>query len=324
MLRIIILFTLALLLLIGPAAAQESPAIWVADAWVRATAAPMADAPAGGHGGHAAPAATEEPADHSAMGGVSAAYLRITNPGDQPISLTAATTSAADVVEIHETQMEGDVMRMRPVEGIVVAPGETVALQPGGLHIMLLDLTAPLAPGEAITLTLIFTLLDPDGAPVDEPLALVLGVPVLDEAPAPSAIIAGGVWARPTVAAHDGHASMGSTVSAVYMTLRAVGEAADVLVAATTPAADIVEIHETQMEGDVMRMRPVEDGIVVPSDGLAVLQPGGLHIMLLDLTAPLAPGDAFPLTLIFESGAEVIIGVPVYDAMGGMAGHGGG
>ena len=71
--------------------------------------------------------------------------------------LAAALMHAlADRVEMHRMSMEGDVMRMRPVESIEVPAGATVALQPGGMHLMLMGLKAPLAAGQRVTLTLQF------------------------------------------------------------------------------------------------------------------------------------------------------------------------
>lgn len=87
---------------------------------------------------------------------VSAAYLQITNLGDQDDALLSVTTDAARMTELHTMQMDGDIMRMRPVERIDLPSGETVALRPGGLHIMLMGLTAPLVESESLTLDLTF------------------------------------------------------------------------------------------------------------------------------------------------------------------------
>jgi protein SCO1/2 len=87
---------------------------------------------------------------------VSAAYLQITNRGDRDDALLAVTAGVARITELHTMQMDGDVMRMRQVERIDIPAGETVALRPGGLHIMLMGLNAPLIEGEFVTLTLTF------------------------------------------------------------------------------------------------------------------------------------------------------------------------
>jgi copper(I)-binding protein len=161
---------------------------------------------------------------------------------------------------------------------------------------------------------------------------LDIGAPVLTEPPAAADVLVLGAWARATAAKMDGMDSMAEATpepgvlygpSAVYMTLENRGAAADRLVAARTDVAEVVEIHETQMENDVMRMRPLEDGLEIAAGQRVALEPGGYHIMLLDLPRDLLPGEAIALTLVFESGAELVIGAPVraLDAMPMM--HGG-
>jgi copper(I)-binding protein len=74
----------------------------------------------------------------------------------EPVSLVAASSPAAGVAEVHEMAMEKDVMKMRPVKKLEVAPGKPVELKPGGYHVMLLDLKQPLKAGETVPLTLTF------------------------------------------------------------------------------------------------------------------------------------------------------------------------
>jgi periplasmic copper chaperone A len=105
-------------------------------------------------------------------------------------------------------------------------------------------------------------------------------------------------------------AAMGGT-SAVYMTLVNSGGQADRLLSASTDAAQTVELHETTMENNVMRMAPVLDGIEVPANGQAELRPGGLHVMLIGLTRELAAGDTVRLTLSFERAGSVTVDAPV-------------
>lgn len=85
-----------------------------------------------------------------------AAYLVIRNNGAEPDRLIGAATPRAAKVELHESAMEGEVMTMRPREAIEIKPSETVRFEPGGLHIMLFGLSAPLKEGEAFPLTLRF------------------------------------------------------------------------------------------------------------------------------------------------------------------------
>ena len=87
----------------------------------------------------------------------------------------------------------------------------------------------------------------------------------------------------------------------------------DRLVAAQADIAKRVELHDMKMDGDVMRMRQL-DAIDVPPNKAVVLKPGGLHLMLVGLKAPLKQGDKFPLTLKFEKAGEVTVVVNVEPA----------
>lgn len=84
------------------------------------------------------------------------AYMSLTNTGSVPIRLTGASTPAAQRVEIHMMSVEGGVMRMRLVPGFDIAPGATVELEPGGMHLMLVGLNRQLHQEDAIPLTLAF------------------------------------------------------------------------------------------------------------------------------------------------------------------------
>jgi len=120
-------------------------------------------------------------------------------------------------------------------------------------------------------------------------------------------------WARASIgAARNG---------AAYMTVTTTGPAPDRLVAAASPVAEAVELHAHLMEAGVMRMRPVAAIEVHPGEP-AVLQPGGLHVMLIGLKAPLAEGGHFPLRLTFERAGVVDVVVAVRGARAG-AGQGG-
>lgn len=88
---------------------------------------------------------------------VAGGFLTITNHGAAPDRLVAASASIAKETQIHEMAMEGDVMKMRQlVEGIAIAPGETITLAPGGLHIMFMGLNTTLVEGETVPVTLTF------------------------------------------------------------------------------------------------------------------------------------------------------------------------
>lgn len=89
--------------------------------------------------------------------GPTGAFLAISNPGPTEDALVGARSPAAAAVEIHETSMSADgMMGMTPVERIGIPAGATVELAPGGLHLMLIGLAAPLAAGDEVELTLVF------------------------------------------------------------------------------------------------------------------------------------------------------------------------
>ena len=97
--------------------------------------------------------------------------------------------------------------------------------------------------------------------------------------------------------------------------------AADQLVSASSPVAGEVQLHEMAMDGNVMKMRQVKD-IAVPSGGAVELKPGGLHLMFMNIKAPLTAGETVPVKLKFAKAGEVEVKMPV-NAMGTGAGHGG-
>lgn len=83
------------------------------------------------------------------------AYLTVTNHGAATAIVGAETTVAARA-SLHTHLMDGDIMRMRPVDSVPIEGGATVMFAPGGLHVMLNGLTHPLAEGDKFALTLIF------------------------------------------------------------------------------------------------------------------------------------------------------------------------
>jgi len=93
------------------------------------------------------------PASAPSAGG----YMTLTNKGAEPDRLIAVESGAAGRVEIHEMSMDGSIMRMRQLEnGVVLAPGATVELKPGGYHVMFMQLKAPLQKGERVPIVLVF------------------------------------------------------------------------------------------------------------------------------------------------------------------------
>ncbi|MEO7549376.1 MAG: copper chaperone PCu(A)C [Ramlibacter sp.] len=104
-----------------------------------------------------------------------------------------------------------------------------------------------------------------------------------------------GAWARASV--------QGQTGTGAFMALTARDNLK--LVAVASPAAGVAEVHEMKVEGDVMRMRAI-DALDLPAGKTVELRPGGYHVMLLDLKAPLKKDTVIPLTLVFRDakGAE--------------------
>lgn len=109
-------------------------------------------------------------------------------------------------------------------------------------------------------------------------------------------------WARASI----GQAKTG----AAYLTLNNGGEAVDRLLSVATPAAKRAGLHTHLMDAGVMKMRPVE-AIEVAPGAPTVLRPGGLHVMLMGLAAPLMEGESFPLTLTFEQAGAVEVEVRI-------------
>lgn len=121
-------------------------------------------------------------------------------------------------------------------------------------------------------------------------------------------------WAR---------ASMpGMPNSAAYGVLANLGDTDDTLIGASSDAAEAVELHEMVMaEGDVMQMRPLADGIPVPAGEAAILEPGGLHIMLIGLTEPLVAGETLDITLHFAEREDLVLSLPIRDPDAEMPMH---
>jgi hypothetical protein len=99
-------------------------------------------------------------------------------------------------------------------------------------------------------------------------------------------------WVRGTVT--------GQKATGAFMQLKSPADTA--LVAAASPVAKIVEIHEMKMEGGMMKMNAV-DKLALPAGKAVDLKPGGYHVMLMDLVKPLKDGDTVPLQLTFEDKA---------------------
>jgi periplasmic copper chaperone A len=88
---------------------------------------------------------------------VGGGFMKITNTGTEPDRLIGGSAEIANVFEVHEMKMEGNVMKMRALEkGLEIKPGETVELRPGGYHVMFIDIKSPFKEGEKIKGQLVF------------------------------------------------------------------------------------------------------------------------------------------------------------------------
>lgn len=122
-----------------------------------------------------------------------------------------------------------------------------------------------------------------------------------------------GAWARATVQGQKG--------TGAFMSLTA--KDATQLVGISTPVAGVAEVHEMKMEGDVMKMRALPS-LDLPAGKKVDLKPGGYHIMLMDLKAPLAKDSTVPVTLLFKDAkgvqSKLELKLPVATAAPGAAG----
>ena len=121
-------------------------------------------------------------------------------------------------------------------------------------------------------------------------------------------------WSRAT--------APGAKVAAGYMEIRNSGAQPDRLVSASSPLAKRVELHVTERDGEIMRMRQVKH-YDIRARGAYTLAPGGAHLMLVDVERPLKKGERVPLRLRFERAGELAVELEVRDlaARGGHQHH---
>lgn len=131
-------------------------------------------------------------------------------------------------------------------------------------------------------------------------LVLALATPVTVRAEAGAgAIKVENAWARAT--------APGQIAGSGYFTLINAGDQPDQLIAVSTPIAAQAEIHRTSMDGGVMRMRELTEGLALPARSRVELKPGGTHLMFMSLQSPFVAGSSFPVTLKFRTAGEVTL-----------------
>ena len=116
-----------LMALVAFSVVAQTPALTVLDAWTRQV--PGSD--------------------------VAAAYLTLRNATTRPVTIVSIESPLAEHAMIHETKTVGGQSQMRPHEQLVIAPGQTVKFEPGGLHVMLMGLTQTVAVGKSFPLVLL-------------------------------------------------------------------------------------------------------------------------------------------------------------------------
>lgn len=102
----------------------------------------------------------------------------------------------------------------------------------------------------------------------------------------------------------------GAPVSGGYMTIRNTGSQPDWLIGGAADFAGKVEIHEMAMEGDVMKMRQLADGLEIPAGGEVTLKPGGYHVMFMQMKQSLAADETYKVTLRFKNAGEIEVDMP--------------
>jgi copper(I)-binding protein len=149
------------------------------------------------------------------------------------------------------------------------------------------------------------------------PLVLLLpGLLIACGAPTRPSIEAVDVWARPAMTMKASGEQSGEGMGmgqpmpgtgAVFMLLKNEGSESDRLTGGQTDVAEVVEIHETVMEGEVMKMQMLPNGLEVPDRGEVLLKPGSYHIMLIGIKRDLVVGEAFALDLHFEKSGTITV-----------------
>lgn len=267
-----------------------------------------------------------------------AAFGYVVNLSDTEDTLLSVSSEAAEAVEIHEMVMgDNDVMQMHPIEGgLVIAPHSYQELQPGGLHIMLINLKQPLEAGKLLDITLHFETAGDvmvqvpirDMTAMDEqPMAEATQAmdmmpsdhPEMTIDPACQKMYVLNPWVRA--------ANAGMPTSAAYGLALNLTDKDDTLTGVSTDVA-MAELHQMSIgDNDVMQMTPVEGGIAVPKGAAVALKPGDYHVMLMGLKNTLDAGTTVNMTWTFAEAGAIELTVPVQEPsedsmspMGGMSG----
>ncbi|MCX7059502.1 MAG: copper chaperone PCu(A)C [Gammaproteobacteria bacterium] len=133
--------------------------------------------------------------------------------------------------------------------------------------------------------------------------SLLNTLPLYADNAAPTPLQITEVWTRPT--------GPGVGTGAGFLRIRNPGSHDERLLGAVSERAATVELHQLIEHDGVVGMRPLADGLVIPAGGEVRLAPSGTHLMLIDLRAPLLPGERVPLRLRFERAGELPVALHV-------------
>ncbi|HEX9214238.1 MAG TPA: copper chaperone PCu(A)C [Bradyrhizobium sp.] len=148
--------------------------------------------------------------------------------------------------------------------------------------------------------------------------AVVIAAPVRAEDIKAGDLVITQAWSRATPG--------GAKVAGGYLTIENKGTSADTLVSVSADIAGKAEVHEMAMDNGVMKMRPLDKGLVIDPGKTVKLAPGGNHLMLQELKGPFKQGDKVPVTLQFEKAGKVAVSLDVQGVGAqapGDAGHSG-
>jgi copper(I)-binding protein len=134
-------------------------------------------------------------------------------------------------------------------------------------------------------------------------MILLAGILLLSGCDTASGITVSDAWARP---------AMQGDIGAVYFLLQNHSASVDELTGISSDVAETVEMHESKMEGDVMKMQQIS---YLPIEGQASIkfEPGGYHVMLIRLKQELKVGDEIEISLHFKENEDITITVPVQE-----------
>jgi len=135
-------------------------------------------------------------------------------------------------------------------------------------------------------------------------VTLALGI-MLSACSVPADMEVHQAWVRPTAKGEN---------AAVYLTIHNHTEIADELLSISAPVTDVVEIHESKMENDVMQMNMLIS-VPVAADEEIIFTPGGLHIMLVNIKEELVLGEHIGLILHFKNHEDIVVEVHIEDSM---------